>query len=96
MTTTDRSKSLWKMTVLPVWVAAAIAAVIVGVTSPEGEHFTWLTVSLGAAVVATFALQLSTLTKVGFVDRMMASVGGVVVILAIATGVFALLSMMSG
>lgn len=96
MTTTDRSKSLWRMTVLPVWAAAVIASVIVAVASPAGEHFTWLSVSLGAAIVVTFALQLSTLTKVGFVDRMMASIGGVVVVLGIATGVLVLLSLMSG
>ena len=96
MTTSEHSKELKAGTVLPVWAATVIAAVIVGVVSPQDQYFVWLPVALGAAVIVTFAVQLSTLTKDGFVDRVMASVGGAVLILGIATGVLALLRLMNG
>ena len=96
MTTADHSKELKAGTVLPVWAVTVIAAVIIGVASPSDEYFVWLSVAMAAAVIVTFAVQLSTLTKVGFVDRVMASVGGAVLILGIATGVLALLRLMNG
>ncbi len=96
MATADHSRELKAGTVLPVWAATVIAAVIVGVMSPQDQYFVWIPVALAAAVFVTFAVQLSTLTKDGFVDRVMASVGGAVLILAIATGVLALLRLMSG
>lgn len=96
MTTEDRSKELKAGTVLPVWAAVVVAAVIIGVASPPEQYFTWISVALAAAVVVTFAVQLSTLTKIGFVDRVMASAGGSVLILAVATGVLVLARVVSG
>ena len=96
MTTADHSKELKAGTVLPVWALTVLGAVVIGIASPQDEYFVWLSVALAAAVVVTFAVQLSTLTKDGFVDRVMASVGGAVLILAIATGVLALLRLMNG
>lgn len=96
MTAADHSRELKAGTVLPVWAATVIGAVIVAIASPRDDYFTWLPVTLAAVVVVTFAVQLSTLTKVGFVDRVMASIGGAVLILAIVTGVFALLPLVSG
>lgn len=94
--TTDRSRELKSGTVLPIWAAAVMAAVIIAVMSPRDEYFTWLSVALGATVVVTFAVQLSTLTKIGFVDRVMASIGGGVLILGLATGVLVLLPLLIG
>ncbi len=96
VTVADHSRELKAGTVLPMWAASVVAAVIVGVASPPDEYFTWLTVSMGAAIVVTFAVQLSTLTKVGFLDRVMASVSGSALIFAIATGVLALLRLANG
>lgn len=96
MTIADHSKELKAGTVLPVWVLTVLAAVIIGVASPRDEYFVWLSVALSAAVVVTFAVQLSTLTKDGFVDRVMASIGGAVLILGVATGVLVLLRLMNG
>lgn len=96
VTTADRSRELKAGTVLPVWAATVIAAAIIGVVSPADQYFTWFAVSLAAAVVVTFAVQLSTLTKDGFVDRVMASVSGAALILAIATGVLALIRLVNG
>lgn len=96
MATVDRLRELKAGTVLPVWGVTALAAVIVGIASPPEQDFLWLLVTLAAAVVLTFAVQLATLTKDGFVDRVMASVAGAVLILGIATGVLALVHVLNG
>lgn len=83
-------------TVLPVWALCAAAAVFVGILSPHDEYLIWLPITLAAAVVATFAIQLSTLTREGFVNRVMASIGGAVLILGVATGALAVLEAVSG
>jgi hypothetical protein len=79
-----------------VWVLAVVAAVVIGAVSPRDEYLIWLPISLAVATFVTFAIQLSTLTREGFVNRVMASVGGAVVVLGLATGLFALLAAMSG
>jgi hypothetical protein len=43
-------------------------------------------------IMATFVIQLARTEKGGLVNRVMASIGGSVVILAIATGVLALIA----
>jgi len=96
VTTADRSRDLKTGTVLPVWAATVIGAVIVGVASPHSDYFTWLSVAMASVIVVTFAVQLATLTKIGFLDRVMASVGGAALILAVATGVLALLRVLNG
>jgi hypothetical protein len=80
---------LWS--VLPVWLLTLVAVVIVGVASSADERITWIGISLAGAVIATFAIQLSSGRPDGFVNRAMASIGVSVLILAAATGVFALL-----
>ncbi len=96
MTTNNHIRDLEVGTVVPVWVLAVVAAVITGVVSPHDDYLIWLPIALAIAVFATFAIQLSTLTREGFVNRVMASVGGATLILGIATGVLALLAMTSG
>lgn len=57
-----------------------------------GEAFlTWIPVVAGATVVLTFVIQLALQRKEGLVNRMIASVGGSVAILAVATVVLILL-----
>ncbi|MBX3092663.1 MAG: hypothetical protein KF801_09190 [Cryobacterium sp.] len=96
MTTSNHIRDLEVGTVVPVWALCVVAAVIIGIASPRDEYGVWLPIALAAAVLATFAIQLSTLTREGFVNRVMASVGGAVLILGVATGVLALLSLASG
>lgn len=96
VTTTNRIRDLEVGTVLPIWALSALAAVVIGVLSPHDEFLIWLPIALAAAVVATFAIQLSTLTREGFVNRVMASIGGAVLILGLATGVLAALAAVSG
>jgi hypothetical protein len=85
---------LWELqvgTVLPVWVLSALAALLIGFLSGPGQYPTWAAIALAAAVLVTFCIQLATLTKEGFVLRTMASIGGSLAILALATAVLAVL-----
>jgi hypothetical protein len=79
------------LSVIPVWVIAALGAVLVGLTFHRSP-ISWLPIVLFVGVIATFVIQLARTEKGGLVDRVMASIGGAVVILAVATGVFALLA----
>jgi hypothetical protein len=80
--------------VIPVWVLALAGAVLVGVLVPResvlGSSLTWLPIVLAGCVLVTFAIQLALQRKEGLVTRLMASLGGALVILAIATAVLAL------
>ncbi|MBB5632787.1 hypothetical protein BKA04_001010 [Cryobacterium mesophilum] len=96
MTSADRSRDLRVGTVVPVWILTLIGAVVIGVVNIGDSYLIWLPIALAAAVLLTFIIQLSTLTREGFVDRIMASVGGAVLILAVATGVLALLQLVNG
>jgi len=81
----------WQLrSVIPVWVVALLGAVVVGVFAASAS-LTWLPIVLAVAVLVTMAIQLALQRKEGFVTRMMASVGGALLILAIATAVLALL-----
>jgi hypothetical protein len=73
-----------------VWLAALVGAVLVGVFA--GNAFlTWIPVVAAGAVLLTFVIQLSLQRKEGLVNRMIASIGGSVAILAVATVVLILL-----
>jgi hypothetical protein len=73
-----------------VWLAALAGALLVAVFA--GERFlTWIPVAAAAVLLLTFAIQLSLQRKEGLVDRIIASVGGMLVILGVATIVLALL-----
>jgi len=81
----------WQIvSVVPVWVAAIAAAIVIGVVSLAEERTTWLAIALAGAVIATFAIQLAIQRKDGFVVRAIASISGAIIVLAIATGIFAL------
>ena len=72
------------------WIAALVGAVIVGVFAPT-QFLTWIPVVAAAAVLLTFVIQLSLQRKEGLVARIIASVGGVLVILGLTTVVLILL-----
>jgi hypothetical protein len=74
----------------PVWIAALVGAVTVGAFAGD-QFLTWIPVVAAAAVLLTFVIQLSLQRKEGLVNRIIASVGGVLVILGIATVVLVLL-----
>ena len=82
----------WQIwSVVPVWLAAVAAAAIIGLTSAPEARVTWLGVALAGAVIVTFFIQLAIQRKEGFVVRAMASVTGAIVVLAVASAVFALI-----
>ena len=72
------------------WIAALVGAVIVGVFAPA-QFLTWIPVVAAAAVLLTFVIQLSLQRKEGLVARIIASVGGVLIILGLTTVVLILL-----
>jgi hypothetical protein len=74
-----------------VWVLTAAAAVVIGLTSAPEQRLTWVGITFAGVVVASFIIQLAIQKKEGFVVRTMASIGVSLVILAITTGVFALI-----
>lgn len=79
-------------TVIPVWAAAVVAAVLIGtIASPDG-YLDGVLIAMAGLVVLTFALQLALFEKDGLVDRMMVSVGGGILILAAATLVLSLVA----
>lgn len=98
MTTTTDGQP-WELqvgTVVPVWVLCVAASITIGGASPAEQYLTWLPIALAAAVLMTFCIQLSTLTKEGFVNRVMASLGGAVLVLGLATAVLGAIAATNG
>jgi len=80
----------WSLrSVIPVWVLALLGAVAVGAFAAS-LSLTWIPIVLAASVLLTMAIQLALQRKEGLVTRMMASLGGALVICAVATGILAL------
>jgi len=75
--------------VLPVWLLALAGAIGVAVADPAG-YLLWMPVVFTVAVLLTFVVQLAGGQSEGYVSRAMASIGGAMVILAIATFLLAL------
>lgn len=78
----------WQLTVIPVWLGAAVGALLIGLLSSPGYYLTWLPIVLAGAIFLTFCIQLAVVQKEGLVNRMTASLVGAVVILAAATAIF--------
>lgn len=70
--------------VIPVWVAALVGAVIVAIVVPESA-FVWLPVVMAGAILLTFVIQLGLSRKEGLVSRIVASLAGALIILVVAT-----------
>ena len=85
----------WSLrSVIPVWVIALGGAILVGVFAPRssdtGGPLAWLPIVLAGSVLVTMAIQLALQRKEGLVTRMMASLGGALVICAVASGILLL------
>jgi multisubunit Na+/H+ antiporter MnhB subunit len=77
----------WELrSILPIWIGAVVGAVLVGVFAPDAA-FTWLPVVMAGVILLTFVIQLALQRKEGLVSRVAASIGGAVVVLAVATGI---------
>jgi hypothetical protein len=78
---TWRWASVW-----PVWLLAAVGAVLVAVLQPD-DGIVWLPIVLGVCTLTAFAIQLGGPTVPGLVDRLAAAVFGSVVVLALASAI---------
>jgi hypothetical protein len=81
--------------VVPVWSLAIVGSALVGLLAPRAQYLDWLPFVLAADVLLTFCIQLAIVQKEGLVDRMMACLGGSVVILGLATLVLGILQLRS-
>lgn len=80
----------WSLrSVIPVWVVALAGAIVVGVFAASSSLI-WLPIVLAGSVLVTMAIQLALQRKEGLVTRMMASLGGALIICAVATGILVL------
>ncbi len=77
------------VSIVPIWVLAIVGAVLVGTLARPSGMYGWLGIVLGITVLLTFIVQLALPTN-GLVMRMAASIGGAVIILAVATGILVL------
>lgn len=77
--------------IVGIWVAAALCAVAIALFVQPGNDPAWLSLSLGGCVIGSLCTQLATQEKRGFVSRLVASIMGAIVVLAIAALVLALL-----
>lgn len=65
------------------WAIAAVFGVLVVVMTSGQPRFQWLVFAVGLSILVTFALQLGTAQREGFITRTAFSVAGSVVIIAI-------------
>ena len=81
---------------IPVWVLVIVGAVLTGMYSPVEQYPTWLSIVLTAGIFTTFCLQLAIVRKEGLVTRVIASLGGSVVILGLTTAILTILAAATG
>ncbi|MCU1443705.1 MAG: hypothetical protein JWQ59_1855 [Cryobacterium sp.] len=79
----------WRSIVV-VWLLALAGAVVVWFVSAPSQVMTWIGLTAAACTIATLAIQIGTGRKEGYVERVTASIVGMVVVLAAATGIFVL------
>ena len=79
-------------TVIPVWVLVIVGAVLIGLLAPPEQYLVWLPIALAGGILATFCLQLAIVRKEGLVMRVIASLGGSVVILGLATAILGMVA----
>ncbi|MBC7441405.1 MAG: hypothetical protein H7311_02575 [Ramlibacter sp.] len=82
----------WR-SVVGVWAFAVVCAVLTGLLSPPDRQLVWIGLSFAGCVIGTLCVQLATGRKEGYVDRVTLSLVGAVLVLAVATGIFALIGL---
>jgi hypothetical protein len=73
-----------------IWLVAAVCAVLTGLLVAPENRLVWTSLSMAGCTILTLAAQLSTGQKEGYVARVTQSLAGAVLVLAAATGIFAL------
>ncbi len=91
MTNDSLSPVLRWTSIVAVWAATAVAAVMIAVFAGAEVYLGWLGVAMAACVLVTMCVQLGTQARQGFVARLAASLFGSFLILALATLVLWLL-----
>lgn len=74
-----------------IWLAAALAAVGIGLLADHDRQLAWVPVAMLMLVFATAMIQLGSGESRGFIHRMAVSLSGAAVILTIASLVFLLM-----
>ena len=69
------------------WAVAAVFGVMVLVFAPAESRVAWLVFAIGLGSLVTFALQLGTAQKNGFITRLAFSIAGCVLITAGVDGI---------
>jgi hypothetical protein len=73
-----------------IWLVAVVSMVLTGVLVAPESRLVWTGLSLAGCTILTLAAQLSTGQKEGYVARVTQSLVGTVLVLAVATAIFAL------
>jgi hypothetical protein len=73
-----------------IWLVAVASMVLTGVLVAPENRLVWTSLSLAGCTILTLAAQLSTGQKEGYVARVTQSLVGAVLVLAVATAIFAL------
>ncbi|WP_281535804.1 hypothetical protein [Cryobacterium breve] len=73
-----------------VWAFAVVCSVLTGALAAPGRSLVWIGLSLAGCTIGTLSIQLATGQKEGYVHRVTLSLVGAVIVLAAATGIFAL------
>jgi hypothetical protein len=76
-----------------IWLVAAVCMVLTGLLVAPENRLVWTSLSLAGCTILTLGAQLSTGQKEGYVSRVTQSLVGAVVVLAVATGIFALIGL---
>ncbi len=65
------------------WAVAAVIGVLVTIFVSGEARFSWLAFAIGVSTLVTFALQLGTAQREGFITRVAFSVAGSVLVIAV-------------
>lgn len=65
------------------WVVAAVFGGLVTIFAAPENRFHWLVLAIGVATLVTFALQLGTAQREGFISRLSFSIAGSVLVIAV-------------
>ncbi len=79
-------------TALPVWLAVVAGIVLLLVLVEADDRAASLAVIAAGAVLLTFLIQVSLQTKEGLVHRMLVTVTGIVLLVALASGLILILA----
>lgn len=69
------------------WGVAAVFGALVTIFAAPENRFHWLVLAIGVATLVTFALQLGTAQREGFISRLSFSIAGSVLVIALIDGI---------